>query len=90
MFRIFSILMASFLVVYSNGCDAEEVEVEKEMPVNLVSVIPSPGLDNEIEPNATITLSFDGTPTDVTSTAGKVTISDKTVLIDGPFTPGSS
>ncbi|MYC77476.1 formylglycine-generating enzyme family protein [Candidatus Poribacteria bacterium] len=88
MFRIFSILMASFLVVYSNGCDAEEVEVEKEMPVNLVSVIPSPGLDNEIEPNATITLSFDGTPTDVTSTAGKVTISDKTVLIDGPFTPG--
>lgn len=79
------------LIFYSIGCgdDEGEVETQKVEPVNLVSVIPPPGEDNAIEPNATITLSFDGIPTDVTSTAGKITVSGKTVLIDGPFTPGT-
>ncbi len=88
MFRILFILIAGFLVVYTTSCGDEEVEVEKEVPVNLTSVIPPPGESNEIKPNATITLSFDGVPTDVISTVGKVTVSGKTVLIDGPFTPG--
>lgn len=93
MFRISSILIliAGLLIFYSIGCgdDEGEVETQKVEPVNLVSVIPPPGEDNAIEPNATITLSFDGIPTDVTSTAGKITVSGKTVLIDGPFTPGT-
>ena len=88
MFRILFILIAGFLVVYITSCGDEEVKAEKEVPVNLMSVIPPLGEDNKISSNTTITLSFDGVPADITSTIGKVTVSGKTVLIDGPFTPG--
>ena len=53
MFRISSILIliAGLLVFYSIGCgDVEgEPETQKVVPVNLVSVIPPLGEDNEIE-----------------------------------------
>ena len=87
MIRILTILILSLLAVHIIGCGDDEVE--KEGPVNLVSITPPPGLDNKIASNATITLAFDGVPTDVASTAGKVATSGKTVLIKGPFTPGS-
>ena len=38
--------------------------------------------------NATITLTFDNTPEDVTVSTGVVTIADNTATITGPFNPG--
>jgi hypothetical protein len=56
-------------------------------PVAFVSA--NPGIDAQLDVNATITLTFDDTPEDVTVSTGTVTIIDQTVNIMGPFDPGS-
>ena len=56
-------------------------------PVAFVSA--NPGIDSQLDVNATITLTFDDTPEDVTVSTGTVTIIDQTVNIMGPFDPGS-
>ena len=55
-------------------------------PVAFVSV--DPATDSEITMNDTITLTFDNPATDVTVSDGTATITDNTVTIEGPFTPG--
>ena len=55
-------------------------------PVAFVSV--DPAVDSEITVNDTITLTFDNPPEDVTASEGITIITDNTVLIIGPFTPG--
>ena len=56
-------------------------------PVAFVSV--DPAIDSEITVNDTITLTFDHPPEDVTVSEGVATVSDETVTIAGPFTPGT-
>ena len=56
-------------------------------PVVLESVEPAPG--EEITPNDTITLTFDHPPEAVTVNRGVATLTDNTVTITGPFTPGT-
>lgn len=73
-----------------SGCDPDEKEAEEVPGVSFMSANPSPG---EIQPNNTITVTFDNVPTDVKVTAGaaqigKTIIADKTVTIKGPFAPG--
>ena len=60
----------------------------EDVPVNFVSVSPRSG--ETIAANAILTLIFDGVPFNLTSSAGKVTVSGRTAHIDGPFTPRSS
>ena len=55
-------------------------------PVAFVSV--DPAIDSEITVDDSITLTFDNPPTDVTVSDGTATITDNTVTITGPFTPG--
>ena len=55
-------------------------------PVVFVSADPASGV--EITTNDTITLTFDNPPEDVTISKGVATVTDKTVTITGPFTPG--
>ena len=55
-------------------------------PADFVSAAPESGA--EITTNDTITLTFDNPPADVTVGEGVATISDNTVRIAGPFTPG--
>ena len=55
-------------------------------PVAFVSV--DPAVDAEITVNDTITLTFDNPPEDVTVSEGVAKITDNTVTITGPFTPG--
>lgn len=83
MFRILATLIVGLLTVYISSCGTDEIE--EEMPVNFVSATPPGG---EIAANASINLTFDNTPTGVTSTIGNVTVVGKTVVIDGPFNPG--
>ncbi len=56
-------------------------------PVVFVSA--DPAIDSEITVNDTITLTFDNSPEDVTVSEGIATITDNTVTIAGPFTPGT-
>ena len=56
-------------------------------PVAFVSA--NPGIDSQLDVNATITLTFDDTPDDVTVSTGIATLTDKIVAITGPFDPGS-
>ena len=48
-----------------------------------------PAVDSEITPNDSITLTFDHPPEDVTVSEGVAIITDNTVAITGPFTPGA-
>ena len=85
--RILSILLASLLAVYISGCrEEEDYENPEEVPVHFVSVSPRSG--ETIAANATLTLTFDGVPINLTASAGKVTVNGRTAYIDGPFTPG--
>ena len=55
-------------------------------PVAFVSA--NPAIDSQLAVDDTITLTFDNPPEDVTVSTGDATITDKTVTITGPFTPG--
>ena len=56
-------------------------------PVAFVSA--NPTVDSQLAVDDTITLTFDNPPEDVTVSTGETTITDKTVTITGPFTPGA-
>ena len=56
-------------------------------PVAVVSWEPT--IDSPLTVDDTITFTFDNPPRDVTVSAGVATIADKTVIITGPFTPGT-
>lgn len=85
MFRLLATLIVGLLAVYISSCDPDTAEIEEDVPVNFVSATPPGG---DIAGNASITLTFDNEPTGVTSTAGNITVTGKTVVIDGPFNPG--
>ena len=85
MFKILPTLLGILLAVYIGGCTPDDYE-DEVAPVHFVEVSPRSG--ETIAANATLTLTFDGVPIDLTSSAGKVTVDGKTVHIDGPFTPG--
>ena len=55
-------------------------------PVAFVSA--RPVIDTQIAGSATITVTFDNPPSDVTVSTGTATITDKIVKITGPFDPG--
>ena len=76
----FVILILSLFI----GCGGDS-DTEVETPVNFISATP-PGA--EIAANATISITFDNTPTDVTVNVGSVTVVGKTAVVSGPFPPG--
>ena len=65
------------------GCGEDAVE---EDPVEFVQAIPASG--SEIQQDATIIASFDGTPTGVQVSGGKFSVSGANVTITGPFSAG--
>ena len=70
-----------------NGCGGDEEEVEDdEVKVEFVSASPAPG--STLEPDATIILTFDGTPTGVSVNEGTATVTGNTVKLSGPFRLG--
>ena len=83
MLRILPILLSGLLAVY--GCVPDDPKYEN-WSVHFVSVTPRSG--ESIAANTTLTLTFDGIPINLTSSAGQVTVDGTTAKIDGPFTPG--
>ena len=69
-----------------NGCGGGDEEEVEEVKVNFVSASPAPG--STLEPDATISLTFDGTPTGVSVDKGIATVTGHTVTLSGPFRLG--
>ena len=86
LFRILGLLLIGLLTVsMSTGCGGDS-DSEVETPrANFVSATPPGGA---IAVNATISITFDNTPTDVTVSVGSVTVVGKTAVVSGPFLPG--
>ena len=63
--------------------------VGKTVPPPVAFVSANPAIGRQIPANATITVTFDNSPDNVTVNAGVATTVDKTVTITGPFAPGA-
>ena len=72
------------LLIGLTGCSEDVIE---EDPVAFVQAIPA--TNSEIQPDATIIVSFDGTPPGVNVNGGKFSVSGAKVTITGPFTAGT-
>ena len=71
-------------VTWADGSQTFDYTVRQ--PVAFVSIEPT---ESEITVDGTITLTFDNPPGDVTVSEGDATVTDNTVTITGPFTPGT-
>ena len=72
-------------VTWADG--SETLNYTVRQPVAFVSA--EPATDSEITTNDSIILMFDHPPEDVTVSEGEATLTDNTVTITGPFTPGA-
>ena len=71
-------------VTWADGSETFDYTVRQ--PVAFVSIEPT---ESEIAVDDSITLTFDNPPEDVTVSEGDATVTDNTVTITGPFTPGA-
>ena len=69
------------------GDGSQTLRYTTRKPVTYRSVVPVAG--STIEPDATLTLRFDGTPEDLSSNKGTAKVAGNTITITGPFTPGA-
>lgn len=67
------------------SCNTEDSVLEADRVVFLET---EPSNGSEIVPNATIIARFDGEPTDLRVSTGRVAVNGETAEINGPFTPG--
>ena len=91
-FRTLTLILTILLTAYMAGCDQDEEEVAEEIPIT--SFVSADPLIGDINPNSTITVTFDNVPEDVkvstgAAKTGKITVAGKTVTIKGPFAPGA-
>ena len=79
-------LVGLFTISMLASCGGgDDILTDEPVPANFVSATPPGG---EIAANGMITVTFDNALTDVTVSAGTVTVAGKTATIAGPFTPG--
>ena len=90
LFTTFTLLVLFTVSVI--GCDPDDAEEVAEIPIaSFVSVHPAVG---DLEPNSSITVTFDNVPEDVqvstgVAKTGQIITAGKTVTINGPFAPGA-
>ena len=88
LFRTFALVFAAlFALSLIVGCGGGEDDEEEAAAAAFVSATPAGG--ETIAANATISVSFDNDPGDVTVSAGTITPSGKTRTISGPFPEGA-
>ena len=72
------------IVIVMGGCGNGD---DEEVPAYFISASPAPG--STLEPDATILVTFNGTPTDVSVNVGQAKVTGNTVAISGPFRSGN-
>ena len=80
----FAILAVCLFALAMGGCGTDDPPVEE--PIQFVSASPAEG--STIQNDATITVTFDGTPEGLQVTGGSAIPGSKTVTIAGPFAAG--
>ena len=89
LFRTFAIVFAAlFALTLIVGCGGDEDDNGDEAPAAAFSSA-NPADGGTIAANASITVTFDNDPGDVTVSAGSITPSGKSRVISGPFTEGA-
>ena len=81
----FGVLAVCLFVIAMVGCGPDDPPVEED-PIKFVSADPAEG--STIQNDATITVTFDGTPEGLKVTGGTAIPGGKTVSIAGPFAAG--
>ena len=81
----FTILAVCLFALAMGGCNRDDPPVEAD-PIQFVSADPADG--STIQNDATITVTFDGTPEGLQVTDGSATPGGETVTIAGPFAAG--
>ena len=84
--NLFGLVCFGIAIIFLSGMGGCNEEIETE-PVAFTQAIPAAG--STLQQDATIIATFDGTPTDVSVTGGKFSISGSNVTITGPFSPGT-
>ena len=83
----FAVLAVCLFAMAMVGCNRDKlIEPPGEDPIKFVSADPADG--STIQNDATITVTFDGTPEGLQVTGGTATPGGKTVTIAGPFAAG--
>ena len=82
----FVVLAVCLLAMAMVGCGGDDDPPPEEDPIKFVSADPADG--STIQNDATITVTFDGTPEGLQVTGGTATPGGKTVSIAGPFAAG--
>ena len=83
----FAVLAVCLFVIAMVGCNRDKlIEPPEEDPIKFLSADPADG--STIQNDATITVTFDGTPEGLKVTGGTATPGGKTVSIAGPFAAG--
>lgn len=82
------LLVSLFVISILAGCGGDDAIDEEAVRVGSNYAMASPPSGSEIAANASITLTFDNAPADVTVSVGFAVPSGKTVTINGPFVPG--
>ena len=83
--RFYGYIFVMISVLCVAGCGSDEAVLS---PENIDSVVATPPSGSIIAPNATITVTFDTPPGNVTVNTGTTIATDQTVKISGPFTTG--
>lgn len=81
-----TIVSLLIICLFFLGCGSDEASLQESVQVYFV--LASPPVSEEIVPNGTITVTFDGELEDVRVSAGTVTVVGKTAIITGHFIPG--
>lgn len=85
--NLFGLVCLGIAIIFLSGMDGCNEDAVEEDPVEFVQAIPATG--SEIQQDATIIATFDGTPDGVNVTGGKFSVSGANVTITGPFTAGA-
>lgn len=84
MLKMFVTLLTLLLLPSISGCGADEVEVIEDVRVNFVSATPPTG--SAIGANASVTLTFDSVPRDVTTNRGDVEFIQNGIIVSRLYT----
>jgi len=87
MSKVFTFFMV-LVLLYISGCgaDEDEVEVIEDIPVNFLSAVPPSG--SVIGATATITITFDGIPSEVSINRGNFEVIENRIVVAPFYTVG--